>query len=26
VMLERIQMRKCEDDLDEVHQYVSLNW
>ena len=25
VMLERIQMRKCEDDLDEVHQYVSLN-
>ena len=26
VMLERIQMRKCEDDLDEVHQYVSLNY
>ena len=25
VMLERIQMRICEDDLDEVHQYVSLN-
>ena len=26
VMLERIQMRKCEHDLDEVHQYVSLNY